>query len=273
MKKKLFVIGDSNIYGDEQLNDNPSTIVHGILRDDFNEKEFNWPSRKTYPYYIKDRQVLDFSSTGLSVERCSDIYSLMILPQMTSDDELLVHIPPTSRDNVHLHNNISDLELTFGRSKKFTKWCNTVSGLEVNRRLYHLFVTLYCGQNINPTSLEVWAKANKAPQVIKWMDTKYWNENNNLSRLVRCISIIENSCPGKVYYVFSVRTEFDPSGLFEALNKMKTNIEDRTIDTGWLKSMNKLSEDHNIPLYPRGHYAPELHQFYYDKFVEKHFIV
>tara|TARA_B100001287_G_C22684670_1_gene532573 strand:- start:2689 stop:3510 length:822 start_codon:yes stop_codon:yes gene_type:complete len=273
MKKKLFVIGDSNIYGDEQLNDNPSTIVHGILRDDFNEKEFNWPSRKTYPYYIKDRQVLDFSSTGLSVERCSDIYNLMILPQMTSDDELLVHIPPTSRDNVHLHNNISDLELTFGRSKKFTKWCNTVSGLEVNRRLYHLFVTLYCGQNINPTSLEVWAKANKAPQVIKWMDTKYWNENNNLSRLVRCISIIENSCPGKVYYVFSVRTEFDPSGLFEALNKMKTNIEDRTIDTGWLKSMNKLSEDHNIPLYPRGHYAPELHQFYYDKFVEKHFIV
>ena len=270
MKKKLFVIGDSNIYGDEQLNDNPSTIVHGIIRDDSN---FNWPSRKTYPYYIKDRQVLDFSATGLSVDRCSDIYNLLILPQMTSDDELLVHIPPTSRDNVHLHNNISTLELTFGRGKNFTKWCNTVSGLEVNRRLYHLFVTLYCGQNINPTSLEVWAKANKAPQVIKWMDTKYWNENNNLSRLVRYISIIENSCPGKVYYVFSVRTEYDQSGLFKALNKMKTNIEDRTIDTGWLKSMNKLSEDHNIPLYPRGHYAPELHQFYYYKFVEKHFIV
>lgn len=269
MKKKLFVIGDSNIYGDEQLNDNVSGIVTGIILDG---SEFNWPSRKTYPYYIKDRQVLDFSSAGLSTERCSDIYSQLILPQMTPDDELLVHVPPTTRDVIH-KNSFNNLKLTNNRIKNFNHWCQTVTDLKYSKELFHLFINLYSGENVNPGRLKEWAEENKAPQIVKWMDTKYWNTHNSLSRLQRYITIIENSSPGKNYYVFTTPYEYDPEELNKALDNVGINIVDRTIDSHWVKSMNQISKSLKIPTYPRHHYAPRVHQVYHDKFAEKHFIV
>ena len=54
-KKNLFVVGDSNIYGDEQLNDNSLGINAGVLGPP--GELFNFPSTKTYPYYIPDREI------------------------------------------------------------------------------------------------------------------------------------------------------------------------------------------------------------------------
>ena len=269
MKKKLFVIGDSNVYGDEQLNDNVAGIAVGIA-DDWTQ--FNWPSKRTYPYYIKNRQVLNFSSAGLSVERCSDIYSQLVLPCMKSSDELIVHVPPTTRDIIHKHTYYK-YKLTETRIKHFKHWCETVTNLEYSKELFYLFLSLYVGENINPTRLEEWIEENKAPQVAKWMDTKFWNKHNNLSRIQRYISLIENTSPGKNYYVFTTPSEFNMSKLNKAFDNIGINIVDRTIDDKWSRNMNQLTQQLKIPKYPRGHYTPLVHQVYHDKFVEKHFDV
>lgn len=267
-RKNLFVIGDSNIYGDEQLNDNVAGIAVGIADDG---SQFNWPSTRTYPYYIKNRQVRNFSSSGLSLERCSDIYSQLILPRMKPSDELLVHIPPATRNVIHKHT-YYEYELTETRVKHFKHWCKTVTNLEYSKELFHLFLSLYIGQNINPGSLEQWIEENKAPQVAKWMDTKFWNKHNNLSRLQRYINLIENTSPGKNYYVFTTgATEVDLLKLNKALDNTGIDIVDRTIDDKWTMNMNKITQQLKIPRYPHGHYAPLVHQVYHDKFVEKHF--
>ena len=136
-----------------------------------------------------------------------------------------------------------------------------------------MFLSLYVGENINPTRLEEWIEENKAPQVAKWMDTKFWNKHNNLSRIQRYISLIENTSPGKNYYVFTTPFEYNLSELNKALDNIGINIVDRTIDDNWTRNMNQLTQQLKIPIYPRGHYTPLVHQVYHDKFVEKHFDV
>ena len=135
-----------------------------------------------------------------------------------------------------------------------------------------MFVNLYSGYNINPSKLKEWADENKAPEVVKWMDTKYWQIHNSLSRVLRYITIIENSSPGKNYYVFTTPRDHGSSELNKALDNVGINIVDRTIDTHWVRSMNQVTQQLKIPIYPRNHYAPLVHQVYHDKFVEKHFI-
>ena len=57
--KNLYVIGDSNIYGDEQLNDNIKSVANGVLGED--GEEFNYPSMRTYPYYLRLRYIKNVS--------------------------------------------------------------------------------------------------------------------------------------------------------------------------------------------------------------------
>ena len=165
--KNLYVIGDSNIYGDEQLNDNVRSVANGVLGED--GEEFNYPSMRTYPYHLRLRNIKNVSLPGLSVDSQADIYMQMVLPHLKEDDELLLHLPPVSRDSVYTEWDPEIIDKS-DKYEIFKNW-TTYSGIESSKDMFSIFCNLFSQINVNPAKLEDF----KNPQEITiFLDDYYW---------------------------------------------------------------------------------------------------
>lgn len=280
--KKLFVIGDSNIYGDEQLNDNLNSVANAIA---YESKSFNYPSRLTYPYYIPLRKVNNLSMPGLSVDGILDFYNQLALPHIKSDDELIVHIPPVTRDIIY-----EDLDHFYTRgnlpSKEkhvFKKWCDEYSGIETTMNMFNVCMNLFSHSNFNPNKINEYREF--APGITQFLNDTFWSMGHGLNKLKNLIHGIETTAPCTVYYVFqtfsfdtgdnSLWTKKRKLSVLEKLVKMlapfNIDITNRIIDDNWIDNMKSISRELDSDIYPRGHFHTHVHKEYCHRFVKKHF--
>ena len=280
--KNLYVIGDSNIYGDEQLNDNVRSVANGVLGED--GEEFNYPSMRTYPYYLRLRNIKNVSLPGLSIDSQADIYMQLVLPHLKEDDELLLHLPPVSRDSVYTE---WDPEIIDKADKYeiFKKW-TTYSGIESSKDMFSIFFNLFSQINVNPAKLEDF----KNPQEITiFLDDYYWSSVNMLNKYKNFIYLVETTSPANNFYVFQT---FLTEGFYDKnlLRPQQDKHKDRTvnllydmlkplgvdinlIDDDWIQNMKDITKELHIERYPRGHFHPDVHKEYCKRFVKKHFPV
>jgi len=271
--KSLYVIGDSNIYGDEQLNDNLNCITHAITTD---IEDFNYPSLKTYPYYIPSRSIKNVSIPGLSVQGIGDLYLQLVLPHLSKDNELLIHVPPISRDIIYQDCFHYDLDHMDNQYNYFKEWCRKYAGLKANKSLFKLCLNLFSQLNFNPGKLDQYE--TYAPSIAKFLDEQYWSSYHGLNLYKNLIHTIEITAPCKVYYVFqtfNLRTtelrENTREKLTHLLKNLNVDITDRTIDDNWIFNMKELSKELDLKPYPRQHFHPKVHEEYYQRYVKTHF--
>ena len=280
--KNLYVIGDSNIYGDEQLNDNLKSVANGVLGED--GEEFNYPSMRTYPYYLRLRNIKNVSLPGLSVDSQADIYMQMVLPHLKEDDELLLHLPPVSRDSIYVEWDPD----TINKNDKYNIFKNwtTYSGIESSKEMFSIFCNLFSQLNVNPTRLE----NLKNPQEITiFLDQYYWSSVNMLNKYKNFIYLVETTSPAKNFYIFQT---FNTEGFYNKnlLRPQQDEHKDRTvsllydmlkplgvkinlIDDNWIQNMKDITEELCIERYPHGHFHADVHKEYCKRFVKKHFPV
>ncbi len=269
--KSLYVIGDSNIYGDEQLNHRDANVAKAILQAN---RRFNYPSLKTYPYFIPNRKICNISTSGMSIDNMFDVYYQMVLPNLNSRHELLLHLPPIHRDNIYFdryetNKNLPTLKTHFSKTV-FDKWCKEYAGLQPTDRLFDLFVNLFNHETINPS------RADQEPYnsvIVKFLENWHWSKYHALNRYKSFIHLVETTSPCKnfyVYHTFSVPEKINTT-LFDLLKNVDIDITNKIIDNSWHRNMTEITKKLNIPLYPQAHFHPQVHEEYCNKFVKKHF--
>ena len=282
--KNLYVIGDSNIYGDEQLNDNLRSVANGVLGVD--GEDFNYPSKRTYPYYLQLRNIKNISLPGLSVDSQADVYLQMVLPHLKEDDELLMHMPPVSRDSIYTEWDPEVIDKA-DKYEIFKKW-TTYSGIEPSKNMFGIFCNLFSQINVNPGRLE----GIKNPQDISlFLNEYYWSTYNMLNKFKNIIHLVESTSPAKNFYIFQT---FNTEGFYDKnlelprpkqdKHRFKTvnllhdmleplGIELDFIDDNWIQNMKDITKELQIERYPRGHFHADVHKEYCKRFVKNHFPV
>lgn len=281
--KKLYVIGDSNIYGDEQLNDNLGSVAKAMAYD---WPTFNWPSCLTYPYYIPLRKVNNVSCPGLSAGGIADFYKQLVLPILNSDDELIIHIPPVTRDVIY--EPLDDYYTKVGVQSKaqhiFNEWCTNYSGLPSTAKMFKICMGLFKHNNFNPSKLEQYG--DYAPGIAEFLNDTYWSSSHGLNRFMNLIHDIETTAPCKVFYVFQTFT-FNSGDdrlwgrkrkltvkekLLKMLAPFDIDIVNRIIDDNWIHNMKTITRELDFDIYPAGHFHAKVHKEYCNRFVKKHFL-
>ena len=195
-KKNLFVVGDSNIYGDEQVNDNSLGINAGVLGPP--GELFNFPSTKTYPYFIPDREIKNISLPGLSIDSQGHLYMQMVLPHLKKGDELLMHLPPVTRDSIYYDWDQRIIDNP-NRYKIFKKWALRYAGIEPSHNMFIIFCNLFSQRNVNPRHIE---KFKNPKEITLFLDKYYWSPANMVNKFKNIIHLVETTSPAKNFYVF-----------------------------------------------------------------------
>ena len=299
MDKRIFMLGDSHIWGTEQKDRNGKIVDYPLPVYNNREPDMsNLPSETTWPYFLDDwKQVHNLSRPGFGVDYIRHTFVHEVFDILEPDDVVTVYFPPGNRklysqrlsnvyNNDTPHDKIKSLKhYTFSSDnmrKLNRNWPDTFRGniqVKTDEELVSGF---------DRSSTERFLKFNDTEykqfvlNVDTFLDLTFFNSSSMIYQLLDTLLIIEKmaNCKGNnnIFYVIDSKTLWD-----EPNNDVKENIKtvlgekvsERILNWNWIFDMEfdffKQSGTKDIKewMHPEGHFTKEAHLYFADLVKEK----
>ena len=99
MNKRIFMLGDSHIWGTEQKDKNGQIVDYPLPVYNNRDPDFsNLPSETTWPYFLDDwKQIHNLSRPGFGVDYIRHTFVHEVFDMLEPDDVVTVYFPPGNR--------------------------------------------------------------------------------------------------------------------------------------------------------------------------------
>ena len=299
MDKRIFMLGDSHIWGTEQKDKNGQTVDYPLPVYNTRDPDMsNLPSETTWPYFLDDwKQVHNLSRPGFGVDYIRHTFVHEVFDILEPDDVVTVYFPPGNRklysqrlsnvyNNDTPHDKIKSLKhYTFSADnmrKMNRNWPDTF------RDNVHIKTDEELVSGIDRSSTERFLKFNDTEykqfvlNVDTFLDLTFFNSSSMIYQLLDTLLIIEKMANSKgnnnIFYVIDSKTLWD-----EPNNDVKENIKtvlgekvsERILNWNWIFDMEfdffKQSGTKDIKewMHPEGHFTKEAHLYFADLVKEK----
>ena len=299
MDKRIFMLGDSHIWGTEQKDRNGKIVDYPLPVYNNREPDMsNLPSETTWPYFLDDwKQVHNLRRPGFGVDFIRHTFVHEVFDILEPDDVVTVYFPPGNRklysqrlsnvyNNDTPHDKIKSLKhYTFSADnmrKMNRNWPDTFRGniqVKTDEELVSGF---------DRSSTERFLKFNDTEykqfvlNVDTFLDLTFFNSSSMIYQLLDTLLIIEKMANSKgnnnIFYVIDSKTLWD-----EPNNDVKENIKtvlgekvsERILNWNWIFDMEfdffKQSGTKDIKewMHPEGHFTKEAHLYFADLVKEK----
>ena len=299
MDKRIFMLGDSHIWGTEQKDKNGQIVDYPLPVYNNRDPDFsNLPSETTWPYFLDDwKQVHNLSRPGFGVDYIRHTFVHEVFDMLEPDDVVTVYFPPGNRklysqrlsniyNNDSPHDKIKSLKhYTFSADnmrKVNRNWPDTF------RDNIHTKTDEELVSGFDRSSTERFLRFNDTEykqfvlNVDTFLDLTFYNSSSMIYQLLDTLLIIEKmaNCKGNnnIFYVIDSKTLWDePSD--DVKENIKTvlgeKVSERILNWNWIFDMEfdifKQSGTKDIKewMHPEGHFTKEAHLYFADLIKEK----
>lgn len=299
MDKRIFMLGDSHIWGTEQKDKNGQIVDYPLPVYNNRDPDFsNLPSETTWPYFLDDwKQVHNLSRPGFGVDYIRHTFVHEVFDMLEPDDVVTVYFPPGNRklysqrlsnvyNNDTPHDKIKSLKhYTFSADnmrKVNRNWPDTF------RDNIHTKTDEELVSGFDRSSTERFLRFNDTEykqfvlNVDTFLDLTFYNSSSMIYQLLDTLLIIEKmaNCKGNnnIFYVIDSKTLWDePSD--DVKENIKTvlgeKVSERILNWNWIFDMEfdifKQSGTKDIKewMHPEGHFTKEAHLYFADLIKEK----
>ena len=299
MDKRIFMLGDSHIWGTEQKDKNGQIVDYPLPVYNNRDPNFsNLPSETTWPYFLDDwKQVHNLSRPGFGVDYIRHTFVHEVFDMLEPDDVVTVYFPPGNRklysqrlsnvyNNDTPHDKIKSLKhYTFSADnmrKVNRNWPDTF------RDNIHTKTDEELVSGFDRSSTERFLRFNDTEykqfvlNVDTFLDLTFYNSSSMIYQLLDTLLIIEKMANSKgnnnIFYVIDSKTLWDePSD--DVKENIKTvlgeKVSERILNWNWIFDMEfdifKQSGTKDIKewMHPEGHFTKEAHLYFADLIKEK----
>lgn len=299
MDKRIFMLGDSHIWGTEQKDKNGQIVDYPLPVYNNRDPDFsNLPSETTWPYFLDDwKQIHNLSRPGFGVDYIRHTFVHEVFDMLEPDDVVTVYFPPGNRklysqrlsnvyNNDTPHDKIKSLKhYTFSADnmrKVNRNWPDTF------RDNIHTKTDEELVSGFDRSSTERFLRFNDTEykqfvlNVDTFLDLTFYNSSSMIYQLLDTLLIIEKMANSKgnnnIFYVIDSKTLWDePSD--DVKENIKTvlgeKVSERILNWNWIFDMEfdifKQSGTKDIKewMHPEGHFTKEAHLYFANLIKEK----
>ena len=299
MDKRIFMLGDSHIWGTEQKDKNGQIVDYPLpVYNNRDPDMSNLPSETTWPYFLDDwKQVHNLSRPGFGVDYIRHSFVHEVFDMLEPNDVVTVYFPPGNRklysqrlsnvyNNDTPHDKIKSLKhytfSSYNMRKLNRNWPDTF------RDNVHIKTDEELVSGFDRSSTERFRRFNDTEykqfvlNVDTFLDLTFYNSSSMIYQLLDTLLIIEKmaNCKGNnnIFYVIDSKTLWDePSD--DVKENIKTvlgeKVSERILNWNWIFDMEfkffKQSDTKDIKewMHPEGHFTKEAHLYFADLVKEK----
>ena len=284
MDKRIFMLGDSHIWGTEQKDRNGKIVDYPLPVYNNREPDMsNLPSETTWPYFLDDwKQVHNLSRPGFGVDYIRHTFVHEVFDILEPDDVVTVYFPPGNRKLYSQRlSNVYNNDTPHDKIKSLKHYTFSADNM---RKMNRNWPDTFRGNIQVKTDEELVSGFDRSSteRFLKFNDTEYKQFVLNVDTFLDTLLIIEKMANSKgnnnIFYVIDSKTLWD-----EPNNDVKENIKtvlgekvsERILNWNWIFDMEfdffKQSGTKDIKewMHPEGHFTKEAHLYFADLVKEK----
>ena len=282
MNKRIFMLGDSHIWGTEhtapdgKICEYPPKRFSNVELPDYASE---LPSETTFPYYLDDwKETINLGWPGAGIDTVKDRFIHNVFDILEPNDVVIIYLPSANRTSYGINlgtnfddNNHSDLYLNGRTIKEYSLSSENITKVDLN--WHKKFKTLVSGStgreknhlktlnDMNETELKVLFN-----NVDTFLNLTVWNQSTriyNVINTITTINLLANSKNNHNVFFVCDESVVDEKAIKNIKKALGDKVNETVLQWNWNRHIRKdlmQENDKELWIHKYGHFTKQAHQ-------------